>query len=363
MRIGILSAQLGREDVHENKRLVREIRRKGHRPVIINYRRTVLAIHKNKRTLYQPDKKGVLRQVNVDAVIPRINEASDKSTHLATLALDCLISGGAYSTANPASIKLAKNKISSLVALAAAGVPIPRSAAITGTESFEIDVDKVLNKVEPSHRRRLIVKTNSGTYGKGVMPAESRGDARAIMDGFLINNIPVLIQQFVEPTKKGVYVDLRYIVVNGQVVASMKRLSSGKDEVRANISLGGKGEPHEPTDTEIELAKQAAKAIGLGVAGVDIIPSGRKRLVIEVNTSPGFVIEKVTGSNVAKKIVQMAISGARKGERTAAQKLIDALSTDVPIKLIKPVVQDRRAILSGVRKSLTKPPRRNLAKK
>lgn len=352
MRIGILSAQLGREDVHENKRLIREIRLKGHRPVIINYRRTVLAIHKNKRILYQPDKKGILRQVRVDAVIPRINEASDKSTHLATLALDCLISGGAYSTASPAAIRLAKNKISSLVALSAAGVPIPRSAAITGTDSFEIDVDKVLKKIEPNSTKRLVVKTNSGTYGKGVMPAESRGDARAIMDGFLANNIPVLLQQFVEPAKKGVYFDLRYIVVNGQVVSSMKRLSSGRDEMRANISLGGKGVPHRATDIEIDIAKKAAKAMGLGVAGVDIIPSGRKRLVIEVNTSPGFMIENITKVNVAKKMVQLAITGARKGERTASQKLSDILSADIVVPNLKTTSSRRLKPLKKITKPL-----------
>ena len=330
MRIGILSAELGQEDVQENKRLAREIILGGHRPVIINYRKTVLAITKKKSQLYQPDKKGFLRPVKVDAVIPRINEAAERSIQLAIVALECLITAGAYSTASPRSIRLAKSKVRTLVALANAGVPIPRTAAITSTETSQIEFDKFLKTVEPNPRRRIIVKTNTGTHGKGVMSAKSRGEARAIVDGFSANNIPVLLQQFVEPSKKNTYVDLRLIVVDGQVVGAMKRQSNRKDEIRTNISLGGRGMPYNPTEPEAEIAKKAAKAIGANVAGVDIIPSGRSRLIIEVNTSPGFVIESITGVNVAKKIVRAAVSGARKGERPASQKLIDILSTDIP---------------------------------
>lgn len=335
MRIGILSAELGREDVHENKRLVREIHRKGHRSSIINYHKTVLAITESRRLLYQPDKHGVLRQIRVDAVIPRINEADEQSMNLATLALESLISGGAYSTASPASIRLAKNKISSLMALSEAGIPVPRSVAITGTESYQVDIDKVLRKLEPNPAKRLIVKTAIGTHGKGVMSANSRGEARAIVDGFLANNIPVLLQQFVEPTKKGAYIDLRFIVVSGQMIGAMKRLSSGKDEIRANISLGGTGIPYKPTEAEIDVAKKAAKAVGLSVAAVDIIPSGRNRFVIEVNTSPGFVIEDITKINVARRIVQTAIPSARKRERTSSQKLANMFNAEIGVPKLK----------------------------
>ena len=341
MRIGILSAELGREDVHENKRLTREIRLKGHRAQVINYRKTVVVTTKNKRILYQPDKKGVLRPVKVDAVIPRINEADEQSISLATLALETVMSSGVYSTASPAAIRLAKNKIGSIMALAGTGVPAPRSAAITGTEAYEVNIDKVLGIVEPNPARRLIIKTNTGTHGKGVMPANSRGEARAIVDGFLANNIPVLLQQFIEPTKKDAYADLRFIVIHGRVVSAMKRVSTRKDEIRANLSLGGMGLPYEADEHEIALAERAAKALGLNVAGVDMIPSGKKRVVIEVNTSPGFVIESVSKVNVAKKIVQLAISGARKGTKPKpADKLVEILTADV--RLPKTLPQTRK---------------------
>jgi ribosomal protein S6--L-glutamate ligase len=343
MRIGILSAELGREDIHENKRLAREIRLKGHWPQIINYRKTIVVATKNRRVLYQEDKRGNLRRVNPDAVIPRINEADEQSINLASLALETLINNGVYSTASPAAIRLAKNKIGSLTVLAGAGIPVPRSAAITGTELYGVDVDKILKIVEPNLSKRLIVKTNVGTHGKGVMPASRRGEARAIVDGFLANNIPVLLQQFVEPTKKNHYLDLRFVVVNGRVVGSMERSSTRKDEIRANLSLGGKGLPHEPLPTEIDMAERAAKAVGLSIAGVDIIPSGKTRLVIEVNTSPGFYIEEISKINIAAKIVQQAIAGARRGKKTPSEKFVEKLTTPItlkpPSKNIKPLRQ------------------------
>jgi ribosomal protein S6--L-glutamate ligase len=335
MRIGILSAQLGREDVHENKRLVREIRLMGHRPVIINYRRSVVVTTKGKQALYQPDRQGVLKQVKVNAVIPRINEADDKSVTLATTALETLMTGGAYSTANPIAIRLSKDKIRSLLAIMGAGINAPRTAAITSARATELDLDKVLKAVEANAGKRIIIKTNVGTLGKGVMSANTRGEARAIMDGFLANNIPILLQQFVEPTKKNQYVDLRFMVVNGKVVSAMKRMSARKDEIRANLSLGGKGEPHSPTETEVQMAEQAAKAVGLSVAGVDIIPSGKTRLVIEVNSSPGFIIEKVNDFNLARKIVRQAVSNANRQERQAMKKL--AAKLNEPITMPKPL--------------------------
>jgi ribosomal protein S6--L-glutamate ligase len=328
MRIGILSAELGAEDVYENKRLVREIRLKGHRAQIINYRKTVLVTTKNKGVLFHPDGRGVLQPVRLHAVIPRINEADEQSINLAALALESLMANGVYSTASPSAIRLSKNKIASLMVLAG-NVPVPRSAAVTGTESYQVDIDIVLKTVEPNPSKRLIIKTNTGTHGRGVMPANTRGEAGAILDGFLAHNVPVMIQQFVEPTRRGRYIDLRFVVVGGKVVSAMKRMATKKDEIRANITLGGQGLFYEPSETETQTAINAAKAMGLGVAGVDIIPSGKSRVVIEVNSSPGFIIEQVNQVNVAKKIVALAVAGARKGQKTTSEKLVEKLHTPI----------------------------------
>ncbi len=330
MRIGILSAQLGQEDVHENRRLIKEILLLGHKAQIINYRKTVLVTTERKQVLYQPDRKGSLKQVRVNAVIPRINEADSKSINLATMALECLMASGAYSTATPSAVRLSKDKIRSLLAIMSQGIPAPRTAAITSASSTELDLDKVLKAVEPNANHRIIIKTNIGTGGKGVMSANNRGEARAIIQGFLANSIPVLLQQFVEPSKKDFYVDLRFLVVNGKVISAMRRSSTRKDEIRANISLGGTGQLYKASEQEIAMAEAAARAVGLSVAGVDIIPSGSKRLVIEVNSSPGFAVEKYNKINLARKISQQAVVNANRKEKLAIQKLADKLKE--PIK-------------------------------
>lgn len=321
MRIGILSAELGEEDVHENRRLMRETLLLGHKPVLVNYRKALVVTAGRKQMLYQPDRRGALKPVRIDAVIPRINEADSKSVNLATTALETLIASGVYSTATPSSIQLSKDKVRSLLAIMAAGIPAPRTAAITSAGFVELDLNNVLKTVGPNINRRLIIKTIIGTHGKGVMPANNRGEAFAIIDGFLANRIPILLQQFVEPTKKDTYTDLRFIIVNGEFVSAVRREAARRDEIRANISLGGIAQPYTPSEWEIDLAERAAKAVQLSIAGVDIIPSGKKRLVIEVNSSPGFIIEDVYKQNFARKIVQQAISQADVKPQPAVKKL------------------------------------------
>lgn len=321
MRIGILSSESDQEATAENNRLVREIRITGHESRIINFQEAVVAITDKGRMLCQFDKGGSLRPIKVHVVIPRINEAEEQAINLGTLSLQALISNGAYSMAKPQAIKLAKNKLSSLIALNAAGVPTPRSAAITGTETYPLD--KVLKIVEPDSKKRLIVKTNIGTHGRGVMSAKSRGDARAIVEGFLANNIPVLVQEFIEPEVSDTYIDIRLIVVGGKVIAAMKRESAGKDEIRANLALGGKGFPYTPSLSERQLAVRAARAVGLHeAAGVDIIPTANGPVVIEVNSSPGFGVESVTDVNVVAAIVELAVSKGQRRKVSAPLKKV-----------------------------------------
>ena len=61
----------------------------------------------------------------------------------------------------------------------------------------------------------------------------------------------------------------------------------------------------ELTDEEEKTALKAVKAMGLGVAGVDMLQSSKGPLVLEVNSSPGLEgIERVTGKNIAKEIIR-----------------------------------------------------------
>jgi ribosomal protein S6--L-glutamate ligase len=318
MRIGILSSETSVEDIQENARLYEEILEAGHEPQIINYRETAVAVTEAGRFLYRFDDTGEANPVEIDAVIPRINEVDVLSISLGMLALDLLISNGIYSTASPAAIDLAKNKMRSQIVMDSAGIATPYSAAPTGLAVAH--PRSILKLIEPDSTRPVVLKTITGTHGKGVVLGDSRRSARSIIEGFSSNNVPIIAQQFVDtPERLDAHVDIRLIVVGGQVVASMQREAKSEDDFRANLSLGGKGKSYEPTPREIEVALRASEAIGLDIAGVYILQSLRGPLLTEVNVSPGFEIEKITGTNLARAIVRMTV---QKGEKRTPPGLI-----------------------------------------
>ena len=116
------------------------------------------------------------------------------------------------------------------------------------------------------------------------------------------------MQEFI---RESAGVDIRAFVVGSRVVASMKRQSLD-DDFRSNLHKGGEGTPIRLTDTERRMCLRAAKAMGLTVAGVDFMRSSRGPLVLEVNASPGFGIEKITRRNVAKPIIEYIERNAKR---------------------------------------------------
>ena len=109
------------------------------------------------------------------------------------------------------------------------------------------------------------------------------------MEAFKQTNISMLQQDFIEEAGNA---DIRCFVMGDQVVATMQRIGQN-GEFRANCHRGGKTEKITLSDEEKQIAIQATKAIGLDVAGVDLIRSKNGLLVLEVNASPGLeMIEK-----------------------------------------------------------------------
>ena len=131
------------------------------------------------------------------------------------------------------------------------------------------------------------------------------------MQAFYVEGVNFLVQEFV---KESAGTDIRAFVVGGKVVASMKRQSLD-DDFRSNLHQGGEGSSIKLTDEERKTAQKAAKAMGLPICGVDMMRSDRGPLVLEVNASPGFGIEKVTGRNVAEKIIEYVEQNAKKQHR------------------------------------------------
>lgn len=294
MKIAILSKGA---DNYSTKRLVEEARSRGHEVSVVNYAKCYVTIERNNPAVhYRGEALG-----SFDAIIPRI---STSLTKYGTSIVRQFESQGVFSTASSISIVRSRDKLRSIQLLARAGVGIPKTVFARETA----DVEDVIKQVGGTP---LIIKVARGTHGNGVVLAETKKAAEAVMQAFYVEGVNFLVQEFV---KESAGTDIRAVVVGGKVVASMKRQSLD-DDFRSNIHQGGKGEPVRLSAEERKTAQKAAKAIGLSICGVDMMRSDHGTLVLEVNASPGFNIEKVTGKNVASKIIDYVEQNAKKNRR------------------------------------------------
>jgi ribosomal protein S6--L-glutamate ligase len=147
----------------------------------------------------------------------------------------------------------------------------------------------------------LVIKLLEGTQGLGVVLAETNNAAESVLEAFNGLQARVIVQEFIKESKGA---DIRVFIVDGNVVGAMKR--QGKEgEFRSNLHRGGSANIIELTDEEENAALRAAKSLGLGICGVDMLQSARGPLILEVNSSPGLEgIEAATKKDIAKTIIR-----------------------------------------------------------
>lgn len=130
--------------------------------------------------------------------------------------------------------------------------------------------------------------------------AETKKAGESVIDAFKALSANLLVQEFI---KEADGKDLRCFVIDGKVVASIQRQAAPGD-FRASLHHGGTASIIKITAEERELAKKAAKTLGLKVAGVDIIRSKHGPLLLEVNSAPGLEgIESATGKDIAGMMI------------------------------------------------------------
>ena len=205
------------------------------------------------------------------------------------------------------SIRLADDKMLTHIALAAAGIPQPRT--VSSPLRFTEGEDDFADKVERLLGYPVVVKNCYGAFGKQVWLVRNREELLAKRAALRLE--PHIYQEYVECGAT----DIRVIVIGGKAVAAMRRHASAAGEFRANAELGGWGEAIPVTEELAALAVRSAGALGLCYAGVDILESDRGYLVTEVNSNAGFrLIEKVTGADVTSLYADYIASELRKGE-------------------------------------------------
>ena len=297
MKIAILSKGPGN---YSTKRLVEEARKRGHEVQVINYIHCEARIEKSKPVVMY---KGAVLS-GFDAIIPRI--ASSYTRYGSAIVRQFEIQG-VYTATSSISIVRSRDKLRSTQILSRAGIGIPKTIFSRGF----VEIDTVMDELGGPP---IIIKLARGTHGRGVVLAESRKAAKSVLQGFYLmddDGTNILLQEYIEESAG---TDIRAFVVGGQVVASMKRQSL-TDDFRSNLHQGGEGTVVKLTDEEEKTAIKAARAMGLSICGVDMMRSKRGPLVLEVNSSPGFGIEQVTGRNVAEKIIEYVEHNAKARRR------------------------------------------------
>ncbi len=237
-----------------------------------------------------------------DVLIPRVDLAGRLDIELSILKqfqlMDMPVVNGYLPTLR------AKNKLRTIQLLTEKGIPVPNTVVVRQFEYVD-DAVKVLGGYP------VILKSAFGSFGCGVVIVESSRSLYSSLDllGESTGTPLYLMQEFIEEAKGA---DYRAFVINNEVVAAMQRQAKTGD-FRSNLHLGGHAEKFELTDEEKSLALKSAKALGLQVAGVDLLRSKKGPLVMEVNSNPGFMgLSEATGIDVGKKYVEYAIEFARK---------------------------------------------------
>jgi len=284
MNIKILSRN---SKLYSTKRLVEAAEKRKHNVQIIDPLKCDLIIEKRNPNVYY---KGEYI-LETDAIIPRIGASV---TFYGTAVVRQFEMMGAFSTIDSEALVRSRDKLRSMQVLTKAKIGLPK----TVFTNYSRDVEGVISHVGGTP---LVIKLLEGTQGLGVVLAETRNAAKSVIEAFNGLQARVIVQEFIKEAKGA---DIRVFVIDGHVVGAMKR--QGKEgEFRSNLHQGGSAEVIELSDEEEIAAIKAAKAMRLGVAGVDMLQSARGPLILEVNSSPGLEgIERATGTDIARKIIQ-----------------------------------------------------------
>lgn len=301
MKLAILSRN---SKLYSTRRLLEAAREQGHSARVLDPLRCYMRIASDGFAMHYKGRE----LSGYDAVIPRVGASV---TRYGTAVLRQFQLMGTF-TPNPSdAIVKARDKQRCHQLLAAEGIDMP--ATVFGDNPD--DTNDLLSMLGPPPH---VIKLNEGTQGAGVMLTEKLSASRGVIEALRGLYANFLVQEFVEEAQGA---DLRCFVVGGKVVAAMKR-QAPKGDFRSNLHRGGTALGVKASSAEKEVAVRAAKVLGLGIAGVDLIRSHRGPLVLEVNASPGLEgIEEASGVDVAGQIIIHVTNGIkRQPSRRPAQR-------------------------------------------
>lgn len=286
MRIVILSRD---KNLYSTRRLVEAAQQRGHDVMVVDHMKCTLAIEQGRPHIFYDGKE----ITDVQGVIPRIGASA---TFYGTAVVRQFEMMKIFTAVESQALVRSRDKLRSLQILARAGIGIPKT--VFASSPKDKDIDQIIDLVGGAP---CVIKLLEGTQGIGVILAENRKAAKSVIEAFLKLDAHMLVQEYIAESKGA---DIRAFVVDGQVVGAMKRQAK-EGEFRSNLHRGGTATVINLTPEERATAIKAAKKLGLGIAGVDMLQSSRGPLVMEVNSSPGLEgIEGATKVDIAGKIIE-----------------------------------------------------------
>ncbi len=285
MNIAILSRDA---KLYSTRRLKEAGEKRGHRVEIIDHMKCVLLIEKKNPMVWYNGR----RLDYFDAVIPRIGASV---TFYGAAVVRQFEMMKVFTAVESQALIRSRDKLRCLQILSRAGLGLPKTIFM----DYSRDTEGVIEAVGGAP---VVIKLLEGTQGLGVVLAENKKAAQSVIEAFHGVKTRIIVQEFVKEAKGA---DIRAFVVNGEVVGAMRRQATREGEFRSNLHRGGVATVVKLDRHEKHAAIEAAKKMGLGVAGVDMLPSKRGPLIIEVNSSPGLEgIEGATKVDIAGKIYQ-----------------------------------------------------------
>ncbi len=294
MRVGILSRKAS---LYSTRRLKEAALARGHEVRVVDYSRCYMSIASHRpAVLYRGGEA-----LEFDVIIPRIGASL---TFYGAAVVRQFEMMGVFPANESQAIARSRDKLRATQLLARAGIGLP----VTSFARHTGDIDGLLAAVGGAP---VIIKLIEGTQGVGVVLAETDKAAESVIAAFNQLDANFLVQEYIKEAKGA---DIRAFVVGGKVIAAMKR-QGPEGEFRSNLHRGGSASVIKLTPEERSTAVRSAKAMGLNIAGVDMLRSNHGPVVMEVNSSPGLEgIEAATGKDVAGAIIEFLENHAKQGQ-------------------------------------------------
>lgn len=198
---------------------------------------------------------------------------------------------------DPAPVFLdAESKLIGLQRMTEAGLPVPPTVLCRSVAEVREAWDRF--------DHRIVLKATIAFGGSGVERMQGGfEDGLPLIQRFMERDGAVMVEPFV-PHPDG---DYRATVVGDEVAFSYRRIPRDF-RWKTNVAQGARAESVDPPPRVKEIALTAARAMGLSIAGADVIEHDGDYLIFEINNCPGwYPLQPAEQLSAADSIVAHAV--------------------------------------------------------